>query len=715
MFSISGINRRIRKERIWLTVGAAVLILVLLISAAAGFLAVQNRERSILKSHVSYAIRTMADRFEDMIVSGVSQLKIASMNTDFDVLERSVVEIAGSDIFDGAVLLDERSKAVTRSGSVPETMGNFKVIRYPYKNVIAYIYVQNNGMISIKLDTNAKYDIQAWVRGEYIDEIFTDKGGEQFDYCLFDASTGAYIINRTSFTENSYFDTLLARNENGRMEPLLNTWKASGAQTLVSSGSVNGEDDYYIAQARTGIGDITAAVTIPLSRLRGDLKLQGWNNIVVVGALGAAVLFVLLATLLVFRHENRVEEFTERSSRISDMLLHRASNGAKITLMLYDSASDTFCTYCESDKDRKQFGDADPRNLREFAVRYHIADEDIERMYAACRALKRDESTSLNVTSVRDDGDRSMHLHMHAAEDGGLVVCSMYDCTNELRANERLQQENAFRNSVLPRCMSCWEINVTANSWKATYCARNANSYMLKLAEKAVTPRDYGIDLANIVRTVVHPDDCQSYMSAVNPDALASMYHSGIVENAHEYRVRSEQKGGYEWHRQIIHMQKSMDSDDIIATLYILNINAERMAETERRERSRILQQSLTALGGLYFALFYVDLDNDICYTAKAPKGEIVSQVSGPYKATFDAYIDSSIHPDDRERIRGALSAYALRRQMTESDHLVCGVYRRKVDDAYKDVTLLIQAARFENGTVRDVVIALRDMDKTKQ
>ena len=41
-------------------------------------------------------------------------------------------------------------------------------------------------------------------------------------------------------------------------------------------------------------------------------------------------------------------------------------------------------------------------------------------------------------------------------------------------------------------------------------------------------------------------------------------------------------------------------------------------------------------------------------------------------------------------------------------------IYHRRVDDRYEEAVLLIQAARFENGTVRDVVIALRDRNHEK-
>ena len=66
------------------------------------------------------------------------------------------------------------------------------------------------------------------------------------------------------------------------------------------------------------------------------------------------------------------------------------------------------------------------------------------------------------------------------------------------------------------------------------------------------------------------------------------------------------------------------------------------------------------------------------------------------------------VYLDNREAIRKLLSAYHLRRSMTEGAHMLRREYRRRHGEDYKDAIIIVQAARFENGTVRDVVIAIR-------
>ena len=118
--------------------------------------------------------------------------------------------------------------------------------------------------------------------------------------------------------------------------------------------------------------------------------------------------------------------------------------------------------------------------------------------------------------------------------------------------------------------------------------------------------------------------------------------------------------------------------------------------------------EEITAEGGIAKAYSCNVLDKDICYTAKAFGSGIGSQLSREFKGTFDAYIDEYVHPDDQAEMRRLLSAYQIRKSMTESSHLVRREYHRRHGDQYQEAAIILQAARFENGTVRDVVIALR-------
>jgi len=134
----------------------------------------------------------------------------------------------------------------------------------------------------------------------------------------------------------------------------------------------------------------------------------------------------------------------------------------------------------------------------------------------------------------------------------------------------------------------------------------------------------------------------------------------------------------------------------------------------ERRERQRIHQQTLTAIGGIYYGLYYIELDNDLCFTAKSHAGELGSDICGPFRTAFAGYIDQYVHEEDRETLRRMIDPYLLRREVREENQFQRCEFRRRVGENYKWSAAIIQAARFENAQVRDVVLAFEDISDVK-
>ncbi|MBQ3574835.1 MAG: hypothetical protein IJA26_04150, partial [Clostridia bacterium] len=191
-------------------------------------------------------------------------------------------------------------------------------------------------------------------------------------------------------------------------------------------------------------------------------------------------------------------------------------------------------------------------------------------------------------------------------------------------------------------------------------------------------------------------------------------YRTGKSECVQDCRVRSLKKTGYEWHRQMLRVFKDTDSNEIVARLYMLNVDAEKNAEMERRERYRIHQQTLTAIGGIYYGLYYIELDNDLCYTAKSHAGELCSDICAPFKTAFAGYIEKYVHEDDRETLRRLIDPYMLRKKVQEDQRFHRCEFRRRVGEHYEWSAAIIQAARFENAQIRDVVLAFEDISDIK-
>ena len=261
------------------------------------------------------------------------------------------------------------------------------------------------------------------------------------------------------------------------------------------------------------------------------------------------------------------------------------------------------------------------------------------------------------------------------------------------------------------RASSVWQVNVSRNRWRAVHIG--ANEPLSRLTSHMNGWRDYNSDLGSTLNDYIHPADYYDFAERAGIPGMASAFRSGTTEFTLEYRVCASQTNNYEWHRMHVRLLTDPKTGDIIANFYIYNVDAMKNAELERGERKRVLQQTLTALGGIFTGLYYVDLDNDLCYTARSRDGEITSQLCAPFKSSFDRYIDVQVHPEDQDELRKALSTYALKRSMTEGSHFRHCLYRCSLGDgSYARTSMVIQPARFENGTIKEIALAIREIER---
>lgn len=220
--------------------------------------------------------------------------------------------------------------------------------------------------------------------------------------------------------------------------------------------------------------------------------------------------------------------------------------------------------------------------------------------------------------------------------------------------------------------------------------------------------RDYMSDLAGALREYIDPDDYEVFTEKMSVEGLSRLMRTGGHQMTLECRARSLKTGAFEWRRLLVRVYRHPEQGELIADMYAMNVDAEKNAELERQERARVLQQTLTAISGIYNGLYYAELDRDTCYTAKAVGGSISSQLRQSYRGMVETFVAGDVHPEDREAIKCLLDPYQLRKRMTENSHLVRHEYRRRVGENYETAAIIVQAARFENGTVRDIAIAMR-------
>lgn len=638
------------------------------------------------------AVRQVAAQLHQQVDEGLRQLNVASVcfDGDRDAMLKGLSE-HGS--FESAEILP-----------VSDANDPSSYIRYEIEGVMAKIAAVEDDAIQLRIPLDDEKELAATLDAQRVRDILFGAYSEDYGYAIYNAATGAYIFTNTDFADNGYYDTLLSFNENGRTSELLREQRAQA--------HIDGESGFYIAQQPTGIGFWSVALFIPEHILGFEpaaVQRSLWLNI------ASAVLQIALLAILVVAFANSIRR--ERMRHTSDeavnaCMLEQATEDAQIGIYIYGRRLDAYRA-CFDGLHFASDGEISnpPESFEAFAAAYGLEEGDAERLYEHLRELKSGERNEMTLICTAHERERTLRFELRCpACDVDCVIISVRDASIEAERADNIKEEENFRRLMLSRTSAVWQINLSRNRWYLT--DGEPDEAIRHLSTGNGGWRDYNLDLGGAIRDYIHPTDYPRCADAMSIPALTAMIKSGRSQATLEYRVKSHD--GYVWHRMMLRIFRSMDNGDLLANLYILNVDAEKKAELERQERAHILQQTLTALGGIYYGLYYVDLDSDLCYTAKS-HGGTSSQLTQSYKAHCSAYVEQYVHPEDQETMRRILEPYSLRKSITEGNHLIRFEYRRRMGDRFEPSAIVIQAARFENGTIRDVVLAMRRYGNEKK
>lgn len=707
---MKSIKRLFQKDKIGFVRGTFALGFILLLIAMLFLWILGNRDSRGAEERAADAARHVAQQFQMLIEDGFRQMNVVSEEIDgtSDNALEQIRNMVRYGVFSDAMIISDGVE-YHMDGTKSEVEQTPRSIHYHTDDIEGKIIGCEDETVQLRVSVGESAELAAWLDPDRLDWILESAYAEDYGYAIFNSSTGAYLVNKSTYEGGGYYDALLKLNVDGDTEKLLH---AQVAQTHVHSAKDGGSE--YIAQTKTDIYPWSIALFIPGKLLMQNENTVGLTNMLFVASI--LVLIVALAVYIVFimRRMRKESDVQLHKSRIADKMLALAAEDSKCRLYIYQPKQDKVVAFYDGLRYEGEVEEADPpKNISELGVRCGLSESDIEQLQERLREIKPGEHCKLNLLCSVQDSKHLLRFTLNSDEENGdLVLGAMRDCTVEQQTKIRFSDERNYRKAILPKTTTVWQINFGRGRWKLTDCRPGFE--VARAGIKLNEWRDYEVDLNGLAREYVHPEDYANYIARMNAESILDSYTRGKFEQQMEYRIL-DFDGQYQWYRQVLRVFKNPDSDEIIANMYLLNVDAEKNAEIERTQRTRILQQTLTALGGIYYGLYYVNLDDDLCYAARTHGGEMITQLSTPFKATFANYIQRYVVPEDREKLSKLLDPYYIRKSIREGCHFVRCEYRRIVGDGCKWSEVIVQAARFENATVREVVIALRDIDGEKQ
>ena len=697
MKSKSKLFRLIRR---WPTIVALVLSFCLLICQAFYIAGVQKQKRAQNLACAELAARQGSVHFKQLVNSTFDSMRVAAAElgqSDAEDAELLDTLAISSGIARIALVRDGEMYVLQNSELIPQE-DTHTVTRYGISNGCV-LAVQDDGEIRL-CATYDRGELIVWPNVNSLTAQLNKLLEGDFGYIVFNSMTGDCLINHSDIEQNYYEFLMALVDEPDGVDGLLRNKNA------VTALKINGDSHLsYIAQCRTGLNFWSMAFIIPedsLPSAEGTGTTAQIVAFIAVSLLLFVITFGALAELLKLR---RSQISRRRLLNAFNSMADRAVAQSKQAIFVYQRDNETVPMI----KDGMELMNPAVKEgrMRDIVQGFGLSPEDGEKLTDAIHALQPgEESTVVFSGADRGSEEHTLQFVLTRMQDESNLVCAIVrDCTQERFNREREIEEIHYGQSMRQKANMIWRYNVSRGNWQLIF-VRGFDPARIGVVRNEWRNSDE--DIADLLHTLLHCDDYDLFASRMRAEAVAEMCHCGRDETEMEYRLKIPGDSGYSWYRQSMRVFRTPETNDIMADIYVMNVDAEKRAEMERSERRQILQQTQTALGSIFYGLYYINLDTDTSYTVKSLGGDMVTQLADSFEKQFAEYVKSRVHPDDQAHLLDLLTCYRLKRTLTEQKPSLLLQFRRRSGDMFRTSTLIIQAARFENASVREIVLALR-------
>ena len=213
-----------------------------------------------------------------------------------------------------------------------------------------------------------------------------------------------------------------------------------------------------------------------------------------------------------------------------------------------------------------------------------------------------------------------------------------------------------------------------------------------------LTERDSPYDPVRL-SMLYHPDDRAAFCRDLALDTLRQQQAEGVRAVEGEYRRLIG--GEYRWVSRIVYLNNTdIGSESAIVVLTDIS---------DRRRQESVLY----ALSREYFALYYIDLQEDTYQTIRsAPAANALPDLdhSFHYSHTIRKYILAQVHPEDRASL-AACCALPNLRTLTPEKPECRHTYRKLIDGGYEWMQMRFILSGGSDGAPLTVTLAMRNID----
>lgn len=222
------------------------------------------------------------------------------------------------------------------------------------------------------------------------------------------------------------------------------------------------------------------------------------------------------------------------------------------------------------------------------------------------------------------------------------------------------------------------------------------------------------------LENTVHPDDADEFRKVMSPEHLYQKA-AGTREYSEEtcqYRMVGP---SLRWLEQ--HVIYSRQGSRMTVNILGRDITQEKIEEELRYREEQEKADIIRTLGGMFFATYYADLEEDTFQSVTQLK-EVEKALEGKvdYATGLKTYAENFIHPDDRGEYLRVLSIENLRNTLSRKNPYVTLAYRKLPEnpDAGPEEygwirSTAVMSQTDASGRARSIVYAAQDVTESKR
>lgn len=240
------------------------------------------------------------------------------------------------------------------------------------------------------------------------------------------------------------------------------------------------------------------------------------------------------------------------------------------------------------------------------------------------------------------------------------AIGTIRNVTEAVMERHRAKAESKLLNRMMSQTVSGMEVSLEDNTWKMLWGMETYGH----LLQSAAEPSNYTYYVNEQVAPIIHPRDRDRVCAALDRKVLLGAYLTGTERQVLEYRVKTDQPPGYEWHSIDMYLFREAVSRQIKGNFFVRRVDESRRRELEERRqleekeqalllRAKRLGESETELdfvqviADYYQGIYVVNLNDDETRSIKIPNYfmELLEKENNRLSPTLARYCREYMEP----------------------------------------------------------------------